>query len=332
MRCNSGPFPSSAPPVNPLEPLQTSFRRLPATTQGALLMVGACAGFSVMMLAVRQLSAELHPFVVAFWRNLIGLGFMLPWALSVGLGRLRTGRFGMHALRSLMGLSAMLCLFMALSLMPLAEVTALTFTAPLFATVGAALILGERVRLRRWSATVIGFLGALLILKPDAGLVQPAALIALTAAVFIAGAMLTIKSLSDSESPNAIVVIMGLLMTPASLVPAAFVWSWPVGGLMGDAWGWIVLMGFSATIGQVCLTRAFKAADASAVIPFDFSRLVFVGALGYWMFGEIPDVWTWLGGGVILAASVYIARREAQLARLARAHAARPNVAGGAAS
>ena len=317
--------------MNPLELLQTPFRRLPATTRGALLMIGACAGFSVMMLAVRQLSVELHPFVVAFWRNLVGLGFMLPWALSVGLGGLRTGRFRMHALRSLMGLSAMLCLFMALSLMPLADVTALTFTAPLFATVGAALILGERVRVRRWSATLIGFLGALLILKPGADMVQPAALIALTAAVFIAGAMLTIKSLSDSESPNAIVVIMGLLMTPTSLVPAAFVWSWPVGGLMGDAWGWIVLMGFSATIGQVCLTRAFKAADASAVMPFDFSRLVFVGALGYWTFGEVPDVWTWVGGGIILAASVYIARREAQLARLAQA-AARGDGTGGRAS
>lgn len=311
-----------------LETAQTSFRRLPATTQGALLMVGACAGFSVMMLAVRQLSSELHPFVVAFWRNLIGLAFMLPWAFSAGLGGLRTGRFRMHGLRSLMGLSAMLSLFMALSLMPLAEVTALTFTAPLFATIGAALILGERVRLRRWSATVIGFLGALLILKPDAEMVQPAALIALTAAVFIAGAMLTVKSLSDSESPNAIVVIMGLLMTPASLVPAAFVWSWP---LTGDAWGWIVLMGFSATLGQVCLTRAFRAADASAVMPFDFSRLVFVGALGYWTFGEVPDVWTWIGGGIILAASVYIARREAKLARLAEARE-RGNGMGGRAS
>ena len=311
-----------------LETAQTSFRRLPATTQGALLMVGACAGFSVMMLAVRQLSSELHPFVVAFWRNLIGLAFMLPWALSVGLGGLRTGRFRMHGLRSLMGLSAMLSLFMALSLMPLAEVTALTFTAPLFATIGAALILGERVRSRRWSATVIGFLGALLILKPGAEIVQPAALIALTAAVFIAGAMLTIKSLSDSESPNAIVVIMGLLMTPASLVPAAFVWSWPSAD---GAWGWIVLMGFSATLGQVCLTRAFRAADASAVMPFDFSRLVFVGALGYWTFGEVPDVWTWVGGGIILAASVYIARREAQLARLAQARE-RGNGMGGRAS
>jgi drug/metabolite transporter (DMT)-like permease len=282
--------------------------------RGALFMLGSGAAFAVMMAIVREVSHAIHPFEAAFFRNLIGLLFMLPWLLRAGPAVLRTGRFSVHALRAGFGLAAMLSLFYALSRLPLAETTALTFTAPLFATVGAALVLGERVRLRRWGATAIGFVGALIVLRPGRAAIDPAAFVALASAVFIAGAMLTIKALSRTEHPNAIVLIMGLLMTPASLVPAAFVWTWPSGG----TWAWLVAMGLAATVGQVCLTRAFAAAEASAVLPVDFSRLVFVSILGYALFGEAPDLWTWVGAGVIVTATVYIAEREARLARKAR--------------
>jgi drug/metabolite transporter (DMT)-like permease len=288
------------------------FDRLPAVTQGGLYMVGSCAGFAVMMALVRLVSAEIHPFVAAFFRSLFGLAFMLPWLAVAGVDKLRRGRLAMHALRSALGLAAMLSLFMALSLMPLADATALTFTAPLFATLGAALLLGERVRLRRWTATLVGFAGALVILKPGAATFQPSALLALTAAALIAGAMLSIKSLSRTEHPNAIVIIMGLMMTPASLIPALFVWTTPTTA----TFAWLIVLSAAATVGQLCLTRAFAAAEASAVLPFDFARLVFVAILGLVIFGERPDATTWLGAAVIVAASVYIARREARLGRL----------------
>ena len=157
---------------------------------------------------------------------------MLPWILNAGWRRLRTRRPAMHLLRAVCGLVAMLLLFTALSLMPLAEVTALSFTAPLFATVGAALILGERVRLRRWAATGVGFLGALIIIRPGVDTFTGASLIALGSAAGIAAAQLSVKSLSRTEHPNAIVLIMGLLMTPMSLLPAAFVWTWPSAGAL----------------------------------------------------------------------------------------------------
>jgi drug/metabolite transporter (DMT)-like permease len=295
--------------MNPRQDVALSFARLSGPARGALYMVGSCAAFALMMALVRLVAADIHPFVAAFFRNLLGLGFMLPWLFQAGPGSLKTGRWPVHVLRATMGLAAMLSLFTALSLLPLAEATALSFSAPLFATAGAALILGERVRLRRWTATAVGFVGTLIILRPGADIVEQGALIALAAAVFIAGAMLSIKSLSRTENPNAIVVIMGLLMTPASLVPALFFWTTP------DAltFAWLLLMGLSATIGQVLLTRAFATAEASAVLPFDFSRLIFVAALGYLMFGEVPDGWTWLGASLIVAATVYIARREARL-------------------
>jgi drug/metabolite transporter (DMT)-like permease len=274
--------------------------------RGALLMIGSCAAFAVMMAMVRVVSADIHPFQAAFFRNLLGLVLISPWLLAVGPGALRSGRMSVHLLRATFGLSAMLCLFYALGRMPLSEVTALTFTAPLFATAGAALMLHERVRLRRWTATIIGFVGAMIVLQPGGDTLQPVALIALASAAFIAGAMLSIKSLSRTEHPNAIVIIMGLLMTPASLVPAAFVWTWP----SAETWLWLMVMGVAATIGQMLLTRALAAADASAVLPYDFSRLVFVSVLAYALFGEIPDAGTWIGAVVILASTGYIAHRE----------------------
>jgi drug/metabolite transporter (DMT)-like permease len=291
--------------------LITRFNGLPATLRGAALMTGSGISFAMMMVLVRHVSAMVHPFEAAFFRNLFGLALMMPWLLRSGLHALSTQRLGMHIVRALFGLSAMLCLFTALSLLPLAEVTALTFAAPLFATAGAALVLKERVRLRRWTATLVGFLGVVIILRPGAEIIAPAALIALGAALFMAGAIVSIKSLARSEHPAAIVIYFGLLVTPMSLVPALFVWTTPGPQLLL----WFVLIGLTATAGQILMTRAFAAAEASAVMPFDFSRLVFVSVFGMILFGEMPDAWTYVGAAIIMAAAVYITHRESQLGK-----------------
>jgi drug/metabolite transporter (DMT)-like permease len=302
------------PPLNGPALGGTWFAGLEAPVRAALLMVGACAGFSAMMAIVRLISTEIHPFEAAFFRNVFGLLYMLPWVLRTRGRRLRTHRPVMHISRAVLGMIAMLLLFTAVSLMPLADVTALSFTAPLFATIGAALILRETVGVRRWTATLIGLAGALIIIRPGADTFTPAALIALASAAGIAAAQLSVKSLSRTEHPSAIVVIMGLLMTPMTLVPALFVWTWP----SAEALAWMALMGLVATIGQVMLVRAMATADASAVMPFDFSRLVFAALLGWLVFGELPDGWTLVGGAVIVTATVYIARRDALLSRRTR--------------
>ena len=285
--------------------------RLSAPLRGALYMIGAGANFAIMIVIVRHVSAEQHPFEIAFFRNMFGLAFMLPWIVRTGWEGLRTKRFRLHLFRALIGLSAMLCFFTAISLIPVAEVTALTFTAPLFATIGAALVLGEKVRLRRWTATAIGFVGTVVILRPGSAMLTPAALTALASAAFMAVAILTVKALSRTENPNAIVLYMGLLLTPLSLVGALFVWTTPA----PETWPWLVVMGLTATLGQLLMTRAFATAEASAVLPFDFARLIFVAIFGFLLFGERPDLWTWIGAAVIIAATVYIAHREARLGR-----------------
>lgn len=289
---------------------------LAAPVRGALWMTAASVAFAAMIGLLRVAMTSLHPFEVAFFRNLFGMLAMAPWLAHVGFGAMRTRRLNLHILRAGVGLIAMLCWFMAVWLMPLAEAVALSFTAPLFATVGAALVLHEVVRGRRWTATVVGFIGVLVILRPGVEAVSPAALLVLASAATGAISALMVKSLAKTESPNAIVLYMTVFLTPISLVPALFVWQTP---------DWMTLavlacIGVLGTIGHMCFARAMKAADASAVIPFDYVRLPLVAIVGYVAFGESLDGWAWVGAAIIIGATLYIARREAVVARERRPH------------
>lgn len=286
------------------------FHAFPAPVRGALLMTGTALCFAVMAIFIRLASHQIHAFEIAFFRNLFGLVFMLPWlARGSGLSRLHTGKFGLYVLRALFGIAAMLAFFWSLTAMPMAGAVALSFTAPLFITIGAALILGEVVRARRWTATIIGFLGMLVILRPGVAAVQPAAMAALFAAAAMAGSALTIKVLTRTEPSDAIVTWMVVLMTPLSLPAALWVWETPA----PQTWLWLLLIGGFGTLGHMMLTRAMKTADASYVMPFDFTRLPAVAFMAWVLFGEVVDAWTWAGAAVIFAATVYIVHRETRL-------------------
>jgi drug/metabolite transporter (DMT)-like permease len=294
------------------DPLAERFKAIPAPVQGALYMIAAALGFSIMNILIRLVSAELHPFEIAFFRNFFALLAMMPWLMGAGFKALSTQRFPMHLWRAAIGLLAMITWFMSISMLPLAEAVALNFTVPLFATAGAALILGEVVRARRWSATVVGFLGVLVILRPGLAeeLTWPMALPIISAA-FMATSVLIVKSLSRSEQPAAVVLYMNLLLTPLSLIPAVFVWSWP-------SWPALVMMAFVggfAALSHVALTKAYSIADASAVLPFDYMRLPFIAIFAWFVFGETTDLWTWIGAGIIAGSAIYIGRREAKVAR-----------------
>jgi drug/metabolite transporter (DMT)-like permease len=286
----------------------------PGPLRGALWMVLAAFSFAAMTTLIRKLSNGIHPFELAFFRSLFGLLFMLPWFLKAGFGALKTERLGLHGFRALVGLVAMLLWFLSLSLMPIAEATALNFTAPLFATVGAAVFLGEKIRARRWGATVVGFVGALIIVRPEGFDLGFATTLVLVASACMSMAVLSVKSLSGTESTNTIVLYMGLLMTPMSLIPALLYWTPP----QPTDYLWFVVIGLFATIGQISMANAFASADISAILPFDFSRLLFAAAFGFLLFGEEPDTWTWVGAVIIFSATLYTAHREARAVRLFR--------------
>ncbi len=279
--------------------------------QAAVLMVIAMTCFTIMSATIRHLSSDLSPFEIAFFRNFFGLVALAPWFWQNGLKGLRTRRHGLFALRGLMGPLNMWAWFYALSLMPLGDAMALSFTAPLFATIAAVLFLREAVRGRRWTATAIGFLGTLIIVRPGAGVLEPGALLVLFSAAMIGVSVCIVKVLARTESSGAIVAYMGIYLAPITLVPALFVWQWPTPA----EWAWLALIGGVATVGHLAITRALVTAEASAVAPYDFVRLPIAALIGYFAFGEAPDAWTWVGAAIIFGATLYITHREAQLQR-----------------
>jgi drug/metabolite transporter (DMT)-like permease len=275
--------------------------------RGAMWMTASCVFFAVLTGMIRYLSATLDPLEIVFFRNLFGLAVMLPWLMRHGLGTLSTDRFWLHALRAGLGLVAMTSWFTAISHLNLADAVALSFTSPLFATIAAVILLGEVVRARRWSAVLIGFAGAMIILRPGFHEIAPESLLVLLSATVMAIGMTLIKILSRTDSTGAIVFYMVLILTPASLVPALFVWRTPT----PEEFVWLLLLGGAATLGHLCLTRAFAVADATQVVPFDFIRLPLMALIGYFVFGETLDAWTGIGAAIIVGSSAYIANREA---------------------
>jgi drug/metabolite transporter (DMT)-like permease len=262
--------------------------------------------FASMHACVRFVSAEIHPFEVTFFRNLFGFVTLIPWFVIQGLEPLRTRRFGLHFARAGTNVVAMLMFFMALSMTPMVQVQALAFTAPLFTTVLAALILKEDVRIRRWMAALVGFIGALIIIRPGIQPIDTGALLTVVSAAVWAFTMIIIKQLSRTDSAFTITAYMVILMTPMSLVAAVPVWDWP----NLEQLGWLAACGITGTAAQFLMAQAFRSADASVVLPLDFMKVVW-GALIAWLwFGEVVGLWTWIGAVIIFAGASYIAFRE----------------------
>jgi len=282
-------------------------RQTPAL-RGIVLMCLSTLAFSIMHGLVRFVSEVLPPFQIAFFRNIFGLAFLLPLLMRSRFAILRTQRIGLHALRGVINIVAMLMFFTALSISPLAKVTALSFTAPIFMAILAVLVLGERFRVYRWLAIMAGFMGMLIILRPGLVAIDTGALLVTGSALLWAVAMVLIKILSRTESSLTIVAYMGIFLGVFSVFPA--LWVWQPFGLV--TLGWMVLIGLFGTIAQMSLSQSLKETDPTALMPFDFLKLIWTALIGAWFFAEIPDIYTWIGAAVIFASGLFIALRERQ--------------------
>lgn len=284
------------------------FHSLPHLPRAIGLMIMATFLLSVMLGLIRFVSFELHPFEVVFFRNLFGLGILLPVLLKAGIEPLRTKRIGLHSIRGLLQSASMCLFFYGLSLTTLAKVAALNFTAPLFASVAAVLLLREPLGFNRASALVVGFCGALVILRPGLEIFNVGAGMILTSAMIWGVVLIIIKRLTVTESSLTITLYMTLYLTPLTLIAAIFVWEWPTLVQLG----WLVAVGSCGTAGHLCMAQALKDADTTAVMPFDFGRLIWAGLIGFLFFSEIPDVWTLIGAVVIFSAAMYLAVQESR--------------------
>jgi drug/metabolite transporter (DMT)-like permease len=296
--------------------------------RGAALMLGATALFTIMSAMVKELSAHL-PFVeVMFFRSALAI----PVVTAIALRRarrpgeiaalLRTKRFPGHLLRAATGTAATACSFFSLTVLPLAEQTALTYTTPLFVTILSIPFLGERVGIHRWSAVILGFVGILVIAIGKGAfqggamppLVQLGVAVAVIHGVFSAGTTLLVRQLSATESSATIVMWQSLLMTGFAAVLLPFVWVTPSGTDMLLILG----IGLVGGVAQVMLTEAHASAQVSALGPYSYTSILWSVALGWVVWGEGPTATMVVGALFIVAAGLYILQRELYWARRRR--------------
>lgn len=280
--------------------------RLSPHGRAVVWMLVGCTCLGIVNVAIRAVTQKMPVFEVVFFRNLTQFFLFLPLLGMRGLAMVRTTHIRAHLARSVSGLAVMLFWFSALSMMPVAEATALSFTAPLFALIGAAVFLGERVGGARWIATATGFVGVLIITRPGLQVFGLAHGLALASSVFMATSALMVKRMTRSDSPGVIVFYMGLFMSALSLPFALAVWQTPDPLVLGD----VFVIGILGTAGQLALGRAFSGAEASSLVGLDFVRLPVAALAAYLMFSETPDIWTWIGGLLIFAAAMGSPRRR----------------------
>ncbi len=259
---------------------------------------------------VRHLGTDMNPMQAAFIRYAFGVVLIAPVLLRLYASGNRPSRLGLHLLRGVAHGAAVMLWFFAMARIPIAQVTAIGFTTPIFTTIGAAIYLGEVLHARRITAVVVSFLGTLIILRPGGVDIELGALAQLAAAPLFACSFLIAKKLTETESSATIVAYMSVFVTIALLPPALLVWRTPTLTELA----WLFVTAILATAGHYTFTRAMQAVELTVLQPFSFLQLVWATLLGYYLFAEVPDVWTLTGGAIIIASVTYIAHREARAA------------------
>ncbi len=267
--------------------LQGAFGRTSSATQGMVLMLFSALCLVAMQSMIRFVGETLPPFEGAFFRNLFGLVALTPIFISQGFAPFKTKKLHLHAARGGIQAIGMLAFFTGVTLIPLAQTTALSFSAPLFATVLEILVLGERVRIRRITALVLDFVGMLLVVRPGFAEINLGTMLIITSSLTWGIAIAVIKSLSKTESSATLTVYMGMFLTPITGVFAFFVWETPT----WEQLGWLMLAGILGTVGHLAFAQSFRKADSTAVLPLDFTRLIWASVAGFLIWGEIPDAW-----------------------------------------
>lgn len=291
--------------------IETWFSALPSGVRGALWMSISAFIYACLYVVIRRLTDTVPIFELVFLRGVMGVALTLPWLYRAGPGALRTSRMGLYTSRVVMVYFGQLAWFYALANLPLSDATALIFTLPLFSVLLAGMLLREQVGIHQWLATVVGFAGALIIIRPGVITFSLAAAAALFTALTYAGGQVATKALTRTEDSNAVVFYMFALMALVGAAPAALVWVTPTWADLP----WLLTFGILSVPAQHAVTRAFAAAPANVVVPFNFLKLPFVAAIALIWFSELPDPLTWLGGAVIFASTYYIGRRQARAAR-----------------
>jgi|SRR5579859_961826 drug/metabolite transporter (DMT)-like permease len=286
----------------------------PASTntvpRGIASMLLAVAIFSCMDALIKWLSAGYPTIEIVFFRSSFAFLPLFPALLSGGRAALRTRRPLTQAGRAGIGLVSMFGFFYCFRLMPLADVFGIAFSAPIFVTALSVPMLGEKVGIRRWSAVVVGFVGVLVMLRPDTGVFASASWIALFATMLYALGQIFVRDLTKTETTTCIVFYVTLTTTAVSAAALPFVWVTP-----GPADAVLLAaVGILGGVAQLAFTRAFRLAPAAVISPFDYTGLLYAGVIGYYLWGDVPTAMFLVGAAIVMASGLYILYRETKLA------------------
>jgi drug/metabolite transporter (DMT)-like permease len=261
-----------------------------------------------MLIFIRKASENLHILEVVFFRNLLAFFVMLPILKSTGLVAIKMNNTKLFFVRGFFGAIGMLAGFTCLTLIPLAQATAISFAQPIFITIGATIFLGEIIKVRRIVAIVIGFIGMLIIVQPGVNSFSFGIMLAIIAALAHSLNALIVKKLTLTETPQAIITWMVIILIPITLIPALVVWEWPSFETWLYLWG-IAIVG---SLAHFLWTKSYSMADITSLQPIEFIKLPIIALLGWIIFSEIPGTWTWVGGLIIFISTIYISHREAK--------------------
>ncbi len=302
-------------------PALSTLTETPNTVRGMGLVALSALSGTVANAMVRHLTLEMDSFEIAFFRALIGLILLSTLLVRFGLAPLKTRRLGLYAVRGVLVATSIVLFYKGLGLVPLAKATALNFSAPLFATVLAVIVLREPIRARRIAALAVGFVGMLVVLRPGWGPLAVGDLYIIASALVFSIIMILLKILARTESTLTMTLYAGIFMTPATLAVALPVWQTPTLTQLV----WLLGVGAFSVLAQLLFVQGLRNTEVTAVTPVGFVRLLWAALIGYLFFAEIPDAWTWLGGFMIFVSVTYIAWRERRVQR------ARAELADGAA-
>jgi drug/metabolite transporter (DMT)-like permease len=300
---------SAHPEVDPAGPVSAQTARRSATLRGMMWMALGGLLLVTMNALMKRMTAEMSPFQAQFLRYLFGLAVMLPWVMRAGLAAYRPNRLPGQLWRGVIHTAALTLFFVALPHVPLADMTAILFTSPIFVLAGAALVLRERVTAARWTAAAVGFAGVAVVVWPHlrGGEAGGWSLVMLASSPFFAASFLINKALTKHDSPAVIVTWQNLVVTLLALPLALPFWEAP----SAFQWGAFLVCGLLGSAAHVAMTRAFSLGDISAMQPVRFLDLVWSSLLGLALFGDSPTFDTMAGGAIIVASTIWIARREA---------------------
>ena len=277
-------------------------------TKAIIFNILSIVFFSIMVIFIRKASENLHILEVVFFRNLLAFIVMLPLLTSTGLAAIKMNNTKLFFMRGFFGAIGMLAGFTCLTLIPLAQATAISFSKPIFITIGAAIFLGEIIKARRIAAIIIGIIGMLVIVQPGVNSLSFGIMLAIIAALAHSVNALIVKKLTLTDSPQAIVTWMVIILIPITFIPAVAVWQWPSLETWLYLWG-IAIVG---TLAHFSWTKSYTMAEITSLESIEFIKLPIMALFGWMIFSEIPGTWTWIGGSIIFLSTIYISRREAK--------------------